>query len=80
MTSTVSPITVAALLDNSYDAISATVGLTAILLLVFVLVAKEVMRARGAPARVVAAFDVAVIPLLTAAAVVMSLRLIGLVD
>lgn len=80
MTSTVSPITIAALLESSYYAFSATVGLIAILLLVFILVAKELLRARGVPARVVAAYDVAVIPLLTAAAVVMSLRLIDLLD
>lgn len=78
MTSTVSPVTIAALLGNEYDAISATIGLVAILLLVFVLVGKEVLRARGAPARVVGAFDVAIVPLLMAAAVVLGLRLIDL--
>lgn len=80
MSSTVSPVTIAALLGSSYDAISATVGLAAILLLVAVLVGKELLRARGAPASVVGAFDVAIAPLLMAAAVVMSLRLIDLLD
>lgn len=78
MSSTVSPVTIAALLGNAYDAISVSIGLAAILLLVFVLVGKELFRARGAPARVVRAFDVAIVPLLMAAAVVMSLRLIDL--
>lgn len=78
MTSTVSPITIAAVLENSYDAISTTVGLIAILLLMFVLVLKEVLRVRGANAGMVAACDLALVPLLPAAAIVLSLRLISL--
>ncbi len=78
MTSTVSPVTIAAVLGSSYDAISSTVGLIAILLLLFALVAKEISRARGDPIPVVAAWDVAAVPLLCAASVVLSLRLIVL--
>lgn len=78
MSSTLSPITAAALLGIDYDAISATFGLWAILLLVWLLAGKEIARARGVPTRVVGAFDVAVVPLLMAAVVVMSLRLLDL--
>lgn len=78
MSSTLSPVTAAALLGTDYDAISATFGLSAILLLVWLLVGKEIARARGVPARVVGAFDAAVVPLLMAASVVMSLRLLDL--
>lgn len=66
------------LLGNDYDAVSASVGLVAILLLMFLLVEKEALRARGAPMRVVSAFDVAIVPLLLATGIVLSLRLIAL--
>jgi len=78
MTSTVSPVTIATLLGNDYSVISASIGLVAILLLAILLAQKELWRARGAPARVLGAFDVASVPLLMAAVVVLGLRLIDL--
>jgi hypothetical protein len=78
MTSTVSPTTIAAVLGNPYDTISASVGLVVIALLVFALVAKQILRARDAPARVIGAYDVAIVPLSMAAGIVMVLRIVSL--
>ena len=76
MTSTVSQVTVQALRDNPYGTVSASIGLVAITLLVFVLVLKEIVRARDVPDDVVAAYDVVVVPLVMAAGVIMALRIL----
>lgn len=76
VTSTVSPITIAALFSNVYDAISASIGFIAILLLVFALIGKELARTHGTPTREVGAWDVAVVPLVVAGGVIVSLRLL----
>jgi hypothetical protein len=78
MSSTVSPITIAVILQNQYDVISASVGLVSILLLGVLLVGQEVARARRLDAQVIAAFDAPVFPLLGAAAVVLILRLLDI--
>ncbi len=78
VTSTVSPITIAALFSNVYDAISASIGIIAILLLVFTLIGKELARTHGSPTREVGAWDVAVVPLVLSAGVIFGLRLLEL--
>lgn len=78
MTSTLSPVTIAAIRQNAYDTISASIGLIAILLLVMVLVVKEIVRARDGESSAVAAFDVAVVPLVLVAGVIMGLRIVSL--
>lgn len=78
VTSTVSPITIAALFSNVYDAISASIGLIAILLLVFALIGKEMARTNGTPTREVGAWDVVVVPLVLSAGVILSLRILEL--
>ena len=76
LTSTVSQVTVQALRDNPYGTVSTSIGLVAIALLVFVLVVKEIVRARGLPDDIVAAYDVVVVPLVMAAGVIMALRIL----
>lgn len=78
MTSTLSPIIVAALSQNDYDALSSTVGLVVILLVAFLIVEKEVVRVHGGRAHVVGAFDLAIFPLLASAGTVLTLRLLDL--
>lgn len=78
MSATVSPITIAAVLQNDYDTLSASIGLISILLLLLLLVGKEVVRARGASGQVVGAFDVPIIPLVCSTSVILSLRLLDL--
>lgn len=78
MTSTVSPTTIAAIQENAYNTISSSVGLLAIFLLMFVVIAKEVLRSRDAPSSVLAAYDLAVIPLAMTAGVIMLLRIVSL--
>jgi hypothetical protein len=80
MSSILTQVTIQAIRQNDYDAISATVGLMTILLLAILLVSKEVLRARGAETHVVAAFDIPIVPLLFASGVVLSLRLLALLD
>jgi hypothetical protein len=80
MSSTLTQVTLAAVTQNDYDAISATIGLIAILLLALLIVGKEVVRARGADPHVVGAFDVPIVPLLAAAGIVLSLRLLELIE
>ena len=78
MTSTVTRVTIEALGANDYSAISLSIGLVAIFLLLFVLTQKELLRARGSPARALGALDVGIVPLLMAAVMVLGLRLIDL--
>jgi hypothetical protein len=78
MSSTLSPVVIAAVSETAYDVFSASVGLIAILLLAFLIVEKEVVRVHGAPPHVVGAFDAAIGPLLASAGVVLSLRLLDL--
>jgi hypothetical protein len=78
VTSTLSPIVVAALTQNDYDALSATVGLIVILLLAVLIVGKEVVRANGGQVHAMGAFDLAIVPLLASAATVLTLRLLDL--
>jgi len=79
VTSTLSPIVVAAIAQNDYDALSATVGLIVIVLLAILIVTKEVVRVHGGRVHVVGAFDLAIVPLLASAGTVLTLRLLDLI-
>lgn len=79
MSSILNEVTRGAIELNDYDAISATIGLSVILLLAFLLIAKEVMRARHAEEHVLGAVDVAIVPLLVAAGLVLGQRLLALI-
>jgi hypothetical protein len=69
---------IAAVSETTYNVLSSTVGLIAILLVAFLIVEKEVVRVHGAPQKVVGAFDSAIGPLLVSAGIVLSLRLLDL--
>ena len=81
MTATVTDATVSALLTSAYDVISTTVGFVVVIVLAVLLVQREVTRllARERSIRSGWAFDIAIVPLLLAFAVVVSLRLVELV-
>jgi hypothetical protein len=78
VTSLVSEVTIDAVRGNAYDTISSSVGLVAILLLLFVLTAKEIARARDASDAVVGAYDTAILPLAISAGIIISLRILSL--
>jgi hypothetical protein len=76
MTSTVTEVTKTFIQSHTYAAVSTTVGIIAILLLVVLLIQKELMRAQGGSrARVgVDALNTTIAPLLLAFVVIMILR------
>jgi hypothetical protein len=80
MTSSINHSVVDFLLGTDYDAISTTVGLATVVVLVLLLVEREAVRAHGGERfeRWIGGIDIAVIPLLAAFGVVMVLRLLEL--
>ncbi|HLJ66472.1 MAG TPA: hypothetical protein VKX16_03830 [Chloroflexota bacterium] len=76
MTSTVNETTRHLFATTSYDIISTTAGLTAIVLLVVLLVEKEVLRTsrRTGQVRSLRALDVAILPLLFSFTFVVAMR------
>ncbi len=81
MTSTVSQFTTSTITSTSYDALSTSIGIIAIVLLIVLLLLKETARAfgRGRAPIWVRTLDVAIMPLLLAFTVVVVLRLLSLV-
>lgn len=81
MTATVTAVTRMTILMQPYGLLSASLGLIVILLLLALLVEKELRRAIGG-SRVqmwLEALDIAIIPLVLAAGLIMFLRLINLI-
>ena len=80
MTSSINHSVVDFLVATDYDAISTTVGLAALLVLVLLLIEREAVRAHGGAQfdRWIRGLDIAVIPLLAAFGVVMILRVLEL--
>lgn len=80
MASTVTELTVRAIESNSYDALSTTVGLVAILALITLLVLREALKATGTPevAGRVGLVTPLALPLLAPWVLVISGRLIDL--
>ncbi len=81
MTSTVTETTEKAILFSTHEALSTSVGLVVVLLLVVLLVQKEVVRASGtARSRAwMRALDIAIVPLLMAFALIIGERIADLV-
>ena len=65
--------------SNTYEVLSATLGLVALLLAIVLLFEKEVWRARGGTSADLRAFDIAIVPLLLPFAVIIGVRLLNLV-
>ncbi len=80
MTSTVTETTITTITSLSYDALSTTFGLIAIILLTTLILQKEIMRARGgARANLwLKTLDTAIIPLLVVFGLVIIMRLVNL--
>jgi uncharacterized membrane protein YkgB len=80
MASTVTELTLRAFASNSYDALSTTVGLVAILALVVLLIGREAMKATASPDLVarVGPITALSIPLLAPWVLVTAVRLISL--
>jgi hypothetical protein len=80
LTSTVSELTTVTIESNSYDAISTTVGALAILVLIVLLVARELIRAYAGPHADgrIAVLNVSIFPLLSVFAIVIVFRLLDL--
>jgi hypothetical protein len=82
MTSLITQVTSAIIAASSYGWISTTFGAIAVLLLVFLLIQKEVLRAIG-EARALAwmrAFNIAIVPLLIGFGLIISVRLVILLS
>ncbi len=80
MTSTVTTLTINTIASNTYEVLSATVGIVAIALWLALLVAKELGRAYGS-ARVqenLQAFDAMIVPLFVPFVVTLGVRFIGI--
>lgn len=75
MSSTITNVTQTTITTHSYAVLSTTIGVIAILLLLFLLVEKEVLRAIGLFAKL-RALDVAIIPLLASFLSIMAVRLL----
>ncbi len=80
MTSTVTTLTINTIASNTYDVLSATVGLVAIGLVLALLLAKELWRAYGSSQMQedLQAFDAMIVPLLVPFAVTLSVRFISI--
>ena len=76
MTSTVSEVTRIAITSSTYSALSTTVGLTAIVVLLALLIQKELQRASAWPwaRKNMQALDIAIMPLLVVFCVVVLFR------
>jgi len=80
MTSSITRSIVDFMTSTNYDAVSTTVGLAAVTALLILLVEREAVRAHGGEraGRWIRGLDIAVIPLLSAFAVIIFLRLVQL--
>ncbi len=80
MTSTVTETTITAITSLSYNTLSTTFGLIAIILLTALVLLKEAMRARGGTKADLwlKALDTAIIPLLAVFGLVIIMRLVNL--
>jgi hypothetical protein len=80
MTSTVTKITITTIVSNSYNALSATIGIIAILLLMVLLLQKELLRAAGGiRARLwLQTLNVAIVPLLFTFTLILVVRFVNL--
>ena len=80
MTATVTEITVTTIRSNIYNALSTTIGLITILLLIALLLEKELIRAFGSPRSGpwMQALDIAIVPLLLASGLVIVRRFVDL--
>ena len=78
MTSSVNRALVEFLSSTTYDAVSTTVGLAAIVALLVLLVEREAVRAYGGAPRWIHGLDIAVFPLIVSFATVVLLRLVQL--
>ncbi len=81
MTSTVTELTLSTIMLNSYDALSATFGITAILLLVHLLLQKELLRGYGGDSvrGWMQTLNIVIMPLGMMFAVIMIIRLLDLI-
>lgn len=81
MTSIVNSFTVATLSSNSYDDLSATIGLLTIFILILLLILRELMRVVGGARRHTWArtLDIAIAPLLITFALIIIARLLSLI-
>jgi hypothetical protein len=77
MTSTVTASTVAALTSTSYDALSTTIGLVVVIVLLVLLLQKELAHVLigGRAQSWIHAFDLALVPLLVAFLVIITARI-----
>jgi hypothetical protein len=82
MTSTVTLATFLALNAATYDAITKTVGLVSIVILLVLLLLKEVVRVHPAPRLTawIRAFDLALVPLLITFSIIVTARLAELLQ
>ena len=80
MTSTVTAVTIRAILSNNFDGLSTSFGLIAILFLLVLLVLKELVRALETPRAKawMQAFDIVIVPLLLAFGLVIFVRFLRL--
>lgn len=80
MAATVTEVTRVTIVSDTYQWLSSTLGLVTILLLITLLIQKELVRAYGGSRSKtwMRALDVAIVPLVLAAGLVMFLRLIDL--
>ncbi len=80
MTSTVTTLTINTIASNTYDVLSATVGIVAIGLVLALLLVKELWRAYGSSRMQedLQAFDAMIVPLLVPFVVTLSVRFIGI--
>ena len=82
MTSTVTQATIQVLTSSSYDAITKTVGLVSIAILLVLLLQKEFARVHPGPRATawIRAFDLALVPLLITFAIIVTARLAELLQ
>lgn len=82
MTSTVTQATMLLLTSASYDTITKTVGLASLAVLLVLLLQKEFARLHPGPRATawIHAFDLALVPLLITFAMIVTARLIGLLQ
>ena len=80
MTATVTEITRATIASSTFNALSTTVGVVAIILLILLLIQKELMRAYGEPVtrQELQALDIAIVPLLAAFGLIVVMRFVDL--
>jgi heme O synthase-like polyprenyltransferase len=81
MTAIITEATLQAILSATYNTLSSTFGVAAMVVLLLLLLVKEVRRARGGgrSPEAMKVFDIAIVPLLIAFVWVMLLRMLDLV-